>query len=48
MRAGGDYELLAIQLTSQLDHLTALLKYLDLEGAKLCSLFSKSEGTSTP
>ena len=48
MWAGGDYWLLVIQLTSQFDYLTALLKYLNLEGARLCSLFSKSEGTSTP
>ena len=26
--------------------LTALLEYLDLKGARLCSLFSKSEKTS--
>ena len=29
-----------------LDFLTALLEYLDLEGVRLCSLFSKSERTS--
>ena len=35
-------------MTSQFDNLTALLEYLDFEGARLSSLFSKSEGTSTP
>jgi len=30
-----------------IDFLTALLEYLDLLGARLCRLFSKSEGTST-
>jgi len=48
MQAGGDYHLLVIQLTSQFDYLTALLEYLNLEGASLSSLFSKSEGTSAP
>jgi len=43
MQAGGDYQLLVIQLFSQFDYLTALLEYLDLEGARLCSLLSKSE-----
>jgi len=36
---------LVIQLTSLFDFLTALLEYLDLEDVRLCSLFSKSEGT---
>ena len=47
MWAEGDYELLVIQLSSQFDYLTALLEYFDLEGAKLCNLFSKSQGTKT-
>ena len=45
MQAGGDYQLLVIQLISQFDFLTALLEYLDLEGARFCNLFCKSEGT---
>ena len=47
MQEGGDHYLLVIHLTSQFNFLTALLEYLDLEGARLRSLFSKSEETPT-